>query len=58
MCWRDRDLRFHECDRKRPTRNDQSLLDHAGSHDDPILWWWTRQRVTVPLRRIWLRHPA
>lgn len=38
LYWRDRNLRFHEYDRKRPTRNVQSLLDHVDSRTDPIFW--------------------
>lgn len=36
--WRDRNLRFHECDRKRPTKSVQSLLDHIADSGDPIIW--------------------
>lgn len=36
--WRDRNLKFHEYTRKRPTKNVQSLLDYIGSHQDPIFW--------------------
>ncbi|WP_168916542.1 DUF3024 domain-containing protein [Microcella flavibacter] len=36
--WRDRNLKFHEYRRKRPTKNVQALLDHIGSHDDPIFF--------------------
>jgi len=36
--WRDRNLRFHEYKRKLPTKNVQGLLDHIGSHEDPIFW--------------------
>jgi len=36
--WRDRNLRFHEYKRKRPTKNVQALLDHIGTSGDPIFW--------------------
>jgi hypothetical protein len=36
--WRDRNMKFHEYARKRPTKNVQSLLDYIGSHEDPIFW--------------------
>ncbi|WBU37544.1 DUF3024 domain-containing protein [Homoserinibacter sp. YIM 151385] len=36
--WRDRNLKFHEYQRRRPTKNVQALLDHIGSHDDPIFF--------------------
>ena len=36
--WRDRNLKFHEYRRKHPTKNVQPLLDHIGSHDDPIFF--------------------
>ena len=36
--WRDRNLKFHKYDRKRPTKTVQSLLDHIGSHQDPIFF--------------------
>lgn len=36
--WRDRNLKFHEYRRKRPTRNVEALLDFIGSHEDPIFW--------------------
>lgn len=36
--WCDQNLKFHEYQRKRPTKNVQSLLDHIGSHEDPIFW--------------------
>jgi hypothetical protein len=35
--WRDRNLKFHEYKRKRPTKNVQALLDHIGT-SDPIFW--------------------
>jgi hypothetical protein len=38
LYWRDRDLKFHEYDRKRPTKNVQVLLDYLDSHADPIFW--------------------
>ena len=36
--WCDRNLRFHEYDRKRPSKNVQSLLDHIAESGDPIFW--------------------
>jgi Protein of unknown function (DUF3024) len=36
--WRDRDLKFHEYDRKRPTKNVQVLLDYIADSGDPIFW--------------------
>ena len=36
--WRDRNLKFHEYKRKRPTKNVQALLDHIETGGDPIFW--------------------
>ena len=36
--WRDRNLKFHEYKRKRPTTNIQALLDHIETSGDPIFW--------------------
>jgi hypothetical protein len=36
--WRDRNLKFHEYKRKRPTKNVQSLLDYIETSGDPIFW--------------------
>jgi hypothetical protein len=36
--WRDRHLKFHECKRKRPGKNDQALLHHIETGGDPISW--------------------
>ena len=36
--WRDRNLKFHEYKRKRPTKNIQALLDHIEDSGDPIFW--------------------
>jgi hypothetical protein len=36
--WRDRNLKFHEYDRKRPTRNVQALFDYISDSGDPIFW--------------------
>lgn len=36
--WRDRNLKFHEYKHVAPTPDVQSLLDHIGSHKDPIFW--------------------
>jgi hypothetical protein len=36
--WRDRNLKFHEYKRKRPTANIQALLDHIETSGDPIFW--------------------
>jgi hypothetical protein len=36
--WRDRNLKFHEYKRKRPTKNVLSLLDWIANGDDPIFW--------------------
>ncbi|MDR2565139.1 MAG: DUF3024 domain-containing protein [Bifidobacteriaceae bacterium] len=38
MYWRDRNLRFHKYDRQPPTKNVQALLDHIGSHEDPVFF--------------------
>ena len=35
---RDRNLKFHEYELKRPTKNVLSLLDHIGTSGDPIFW--------------------
>jgi len=36
--WRDRNLKFHEYKRKRPTKNVQVLLDYIETSGDPIFW--------------------
>ena len=36
--WRDRDLKFHEYQRKLPTKNVQALLDYIDNSGDPIFW--------------------
>jgi len=36
--WRDRNLKFHEYKRKRPTKNIQALLEHIETSGDPIFW--------------------
>lgn len=36
--WRDRSLKFHEYDRKRPTRNVHALLQYIADSGDPIFW--------------------
>jgi hypothetical protein len=36
--WRDRKLKFHQYDRKRPSKNVQVLLDHIADSGDPIFW--------------------
>lgn len=36
--WRDRNLKFHEYKRKRPTKNVQALLDWIGDSGDPIFF--------------------
>ena len=36
--WRDRNLKFHEYDRKRPSKNVQGLLDYIADSGDPIFW--------------------
>lgn len=38
LYWCDRNMKFHEYTRKRPTKNVQALLDYIGSYQDPILW--------------------
>ena len=38
LYWCDRNMKFHEYTRKRPTKNVQSLLEYIGSHQDPIFW--------------------
>lgn len=38
LYWRDRNAKFHEYARKRPTKDVQALLDYLGSHEDPIFW--------------------
>ena len=35
---RDRNLEFHDYERKRPTKNVQSLLDWIATSGDPIFW--------------------
>ena len=34
----DRNLKFHEYKRKRPTTNIQALLDYIETSGDPIFW--------------------
>ena len=36
--WRDRNLKFHEYTRKRPSKNVQTLLDWIEDSGDPIFW--------------------
>lgn len=36
--WRDRNLKFHEYKRKRPSRNVLSLLDYIQNSGDAIFW--------------------
>jgi hypothetical protein len=36
--WRDRHLKFHQYERKRPTKNVQTLLDWIADGGDPIFW--------------------
>ena len=36
--WRDRNLKFHEYDRKRPSKNVTELLDYIADSGDPIFW--------------------
>lgn len=36
--WRDRNLKFHQYDRKQPTTNVQALLDFIADSGDPIFW--------------------
>jgi hypothetical protein len=36
--WRDRNLKFHEYGRKRPSMNVQGLLDYIADSGDPIFW--------------------
>lgn len=36
--WRDRNLKFHEYDRKRPSKTVQALLDYIADSGDPIFW--------------------
>lgn len=36
--WRDRNLKFQEYKRKRPSKNVRALLDHIESSGDPIFW--------------------
>ncbi|MBA2478219.1 MAG: DUF3024 domain-containing protein [Sporichthyaceae bacterium] len=36
--WRDRNLKFHEYDRRRPTKNVQALLDYIADSGDPVFW--------------------
>ncbi len=35
---RDRNLKFHQYKRKRPTKDVQALLDYIDSSGDPIFW--------------------
>ena len=36
--WRDRNLKYHVYERKRPSKNIQTLLDHIADGGDPIFW--------------------
>ena len=36
--WRDRNLKFHEYKRKRPTKRVQALLDYIQDSGDAIFW--------------------
>ncbi len=36
--WRDRNLAFHEYRLTGPTKDIRHLLDHIGSHEDPIFF--------------------
>ncbi len=36
--WRDRNLKFHEYDRKRPTKNVWALLDYIAGGGGPLFW--------------------
>jgi hypothetical protein len=36
--WRDRNLKFHQYHRKRPTKTVQELLDHIADSGDAIFW--------------------
>jgi len=36
--WRDGNLKFHEYQRKPPTKNVQTLLDYLDNSGDPIFW--------------------
>ncbi|MGI8433448.1 MAG: DUF3024 domain-containing protein [Nocardioidaceae bacterium] len=38
LYWRDRNLKFHVYDRKRPTKSVQALLDYLDDSGDPIFW--------------------
>lgn len=38
VSWRDRNLKFYEYKRKRPTKNVQAILDHIETRGDPIFW--------------------
>ena len=36
--WRDRNLKFHQYKRRRPTKDIQALLDYIDHGGDPIFW--------------------
>lgn len=36
--WRDHNLKFHEYQRTRPSKNVQTLLDWIAESGDPIFW--------------------
>ena len=38
ICWRERNLKFHEYDRKQPSKTVQALLDYVADNGDPIFW--------------------
>ncbi len=38
LYWRDRNLKFHVYDRKRPSKAVQALLDYLDTSGDPIFW--------------------
>lgn len=38
LYWRDRNLKFHEYTRTKPTKNVKTLLDYIDSRVDPIFW--------------------
>lgn len=38
LYWRDRNLKFHLYDQKRPAKSVQGLLDYLDKSGDPIFW--------------------
>ena len=53
--WRDRNLKFHEYQRKPPTKNVQALLDYIDNSGDPKLLGLTGQREALHGQAVWRR---